>query len=93
LETEGSDEVQMIVFALTRWKIISTGLKIFILCNMRVAINLIYMQGHALEELLYSAWALLRKKYHKKVRPLKEAILIFLCGAGNFSNLVCMWPT
>jgi len=49
LETEGSDEVQMIFFALTRWRKISTGLKIFIICNMRVAMNLIYMLGHALE--------------------------------------------
>ena len=49
METEGSDEVQMIFFALTRWRIVSTALKIFILCNMRVAMNIIYMQGHALE--------------------------------------------
>jgi len=55
--------------------------------------NLIYMQGQALEELLYSALSLLRKKYPIKVRPSKAAILNFLCGAGNFSNLVCMWPT
>ena len=44
---------------------------------MRVAMRLIYMQRHALEELLYSAWALLRKKYNKKVRPSKAAILNF----------------
>jgi hypothetical protein len=33
------------------------------------------------------------KKYHKKVRLSKAAILNFLCGAGKFSNLVCIWPT
>jgi len=92
LETERSDEVQMIFFALTEWRIISTGLKIFILCNMSVAMNLIYMQGHTLEGTSVLSTGASEKEISQEIRPSKAAILN-LCGAGNFSITVCMWPT